>query len=128
MPFPKVYDEVKKTLCLIRRVKYGDSPKNGSEVLSQFATPDNLQKYGTSASIQGGKLFYDVIIEDTYENCIFASTKSIELILEYTNQRERFFILDSTFRITPAGVWQQVVALHISFGLKVNNLTKSWPF
>lgn len=120
MPYPKVFDEFRKTLSNIRKFKYGKSPTNGLEVLSEFEKPHVSEQYGVSLLAEHGPFFYDVIITDNFENCIFASSKSIELVLHNTNEVERFFVLDGTFRITPNGIWQQVLILHISFGHKVS--------
>lgn len=103
MPYPKVFDEFRKTLSNIRKSKYGKSPKNGLEVMTEFEKPHVREQYGFSLLTDHGRFLYDVIVTDTFENCIFASSKSIELILQHTIETERFFILDGTFRITPDG-------------------------
>lgn len=104
----------------IRSLRYGKSPTNGLEVIAEFEKSHISENYGFSLLQDHGPFLYDVEITDDFENCIFASSKSIELILEHTAESERFFILDGTFRITPSGVWQQVLILHINFGLKVS--------
>lgn len=126
-PYPKVYAEFKKTLSNLRAQKFGNAPTNGTEVLEQieinslsgfqYALPEDEEE-------ELGKLFYDVQITDKFDNCIFASSKSLSLIKENTNEKDRFFVLDGTFRITPKGVWQQVLILHINFGLKVRIFVK----
>lgn len=118
--YPKVFDEFKKTLSNIRKLKYGKSPTNGNEVLLEFQKENVRNNYGFSLLQDHGPFFNDVIITDRFENCIFSSAKSIALILENTVESERFFILDGTFSITAKGVWQQTLILHINFGIKVS--------
>lgn len=103
-------------------MKYGKSPTNGQEeeVLLEFQKENVRQDYGFSLLQDHGLFFNDVIITDKFDNCIFSSAKSIALIMENTVESERFFILDGTFRITPKGVWQQTLILHINFGIKVS--------
>lgn len=118
-PYPKVFDEFKKTLGNCRKQRFGKSPTNGVEVLAEFEKQSVSEAYGFSLLQDHGQFFNDVVIEDNFENCIFSSSKSIDLILQNTTEAERFFIVDGTFRITPKGVWQQVLILHINFGIKV---------
>lgn len=118
--YPRTFNEFKKTLTNIRSQKYGKSPTNGREVLLEFQKESVRNEYGYSLLQDHGPFFNDVIINDKFENCIFSSRKSIDLILENTLESERFFILDGTFRITAKGVWQQTLILHINFGIKVS--------
>lgn len=122
-PYPKVFSEFKKTLSNLRSQKYGNAPCNGKEVLEQIERDFDLG-YSLLRNNDGEllKLLDDVVITDTFENCIFSSSKSISLIKEFTEETTRFFILDGTFRITPKGVWQQILILHVNFGLKVSKV------
>lgn len=117
--FPKTFDEVKKTLQNIRKVKYGNAPINGQQILEAFQQQQIRENLGYSILEDHGPLFNDVIISDKFENCIFSSAKSIQLIIQNIPESKRFFILDGTFYITPKGVWQQVVVLHANFQSKV---------
>lgn len=118
-PYPKVFDEFKKTLSNIRKTKYGQSPTNASKISAEFEKQHISESYGFSLLQDHGPFYNDVIITNNFEICFFSSSKSIELILQNTPEAERFFVLDGTFRITPKGVWQQVLILHINFGFKV---------
>lgn len=123
-PYPKVFREFKKTLGNYRKQKYGKAPTNGEEVLREFEKDAVRTDYGYSVLFEKGPLFNDVVIEDNFEYCVFSSWKSIALVLEYLPELMRFFILDATFRITPKGVWQQVLILHINFGMKVSKTNR----
>lgn len=125
-PYPKVFHEFKKTLGNFRKLKYGKAPTNGIEVLTEFEKEAVLQDYGFSLLQEHGPIFNGVVVRDNFENCIFSSAKSIDLILENTTESERFFIVDGTFRITPKGVWKQVLILHINFGFKVSKFTMKY--
>lgn len=120
-PYPKVYDEFKKTLSNIRKAKYGKSPTNGEEILLEFENEFIQKEYGFSLLQEHGDFLNDVVITDDFEYCIFSSAKSIALVLENIPVSQRFFILDGTFRITAKGVWEQTLILHINYGLKVSS-------
>lgn len=110
---------MKKTLQNIRKTKYGKAPINGREILSAFQNENTLNQLGFSLLKDRGPLFNDVVITKHFENCIFSSAETINLVLKNIPESERFFILDATFRITPKGEWQQVLILHVNFGIKV---------
>lgn len=132
MAFPKNFSEVKRTLQDCRKKKYGKAPTNCREILAEFQKPDIFEQLGLSRHHQRGIFFNTVQITDSYENCIFSSSKSISLILENTKEEDRFFLLDGTFRVTPRGNFQQVLILHFQFGIKVifihNNNNKITPY
>lgn len=118
-PYPKVFDEVKKTISNFRKNRFGKNPLNGAEVLAAFEREQVMNDYGFSLLQDHGRFFDNVVITDEFETVIFKSAKSIALILENVPESERFFTLDATFRITPKGVWQQVLILHANYGKKV---------
>lgn len=64
-------------------------------------------------------LFNEIQIEKNFSNCIFSSQSSIALVNKYTEPHERFFVMDGTFRITPHGIFNQVLVIYVRFGLKV---------
>lgn len=123
-PYPKVFDEIKRILRIYRNNKCGKSPTNGLEILAQFENEEIFAQLGYSKlkdeNDEKIPLFNDVVITRSFENCIFSSRTSISLIVEYVKEEDRFFILDGTFRITPKGVWKQVLFLHVNFGMKVS--------
>lgn len=98
---------------------YGKAPTNGVEVLAEFEKESVSELYAFSSLQDHGTFFNDVIITNNFENVIFSSSKSIDLILQNTTEAQRFFVVDGTFRITPNGIWQQVLILHVNFGIKV---------
>lgn len=102
--FCQIRHEFKKTLSNCRTQRYGKAPTNGNEVSAEFEKQHVSDAYAFSLLQDRGPFFNDVDIKDTFENCIFSSSKSIQLILENTKEDERFFIIDGTFRITPNGV------------------------
>lgn len=120
-PYPKVYDEIRKTLGTIRNLRFGKAPVNGKEVLEEFKKDAVMNGFGFSLLQDHGRLLNDVIVSKQFEYCVFSSAKSIALILANTQESERFFILDGTFRITPKGVWVQTLILQINYGFKVSN-------
>lgn len=119
-PYPKVFDEVRKTLSNSRAQRYGKAPTNGDEVIDEFKKEHVSDAYAFSLLQDHGPFLNDVIITDAFENIIFSSSKSIQLILQNTKEEDRFFIVDGTFRITPNGIWTQVLIVHINFGIKVS--------
>lgn len=120
--FPKNYDECKKNLYNIRKNRYGRAPTNGNEVIAEFKKEFICNHLGYSLAKNPAPFFNDVIVENGFENCFFSSANSIELVLSNIPESQRFFIVDGTFQITPKGVWQQVLMLHINFGVKVSQI------
>lgn len=122
-PYPKLFSEFKKTLSNLRAQKYGSAPTNGKEIRNSIERNSLTElEYSLLRDEEGKlhKLLNEVVITDKFENCIFSSAKTLSLIKEYTEVEQRFFILDGTFRITPKGIWQQILILQINFGLKVD--------
>lgn len=66
-----------------------------------------------------GILFNTVQIQKNFSNAIFSSAKSIQLIKDNIGENDRFFLMDGTFRITPRGIFQQVLIIYAQFGVKV---------
>lgn len=105
-----------------KKKRNGKPPTTGEEIRLEFLKPNIMDDLGHSKHRERGRFFNDVLIESEYTNCIFSSAKSISLILENVPEKERFFLMDGTFRITPQGVFQQVLILQAQFGIKVNYL------
>lgn len=120
--YPKTFDEVSKTLSTIRKMKYGKNPTNGTEILEEFQKEHISKQLGFSLLKDGAQFFNGAVITDKFENCFFSSRKCIDLIIENVSEAKRFFILDGTFRITPKGIWQQVLILHGAYKLKVRQI------
>lgn len=118
-PFPKKYESVEKTLRELRRSKYGKSPKSVHEIADAFENEYVMEGLGKSLYGERERLFNTMQIEQNFSNCIFSSPSSIALIKKYIDTNERFFIMDGTFRITPHGVFTQVLVIYVRFELKV---------
>lgn len=117
--YPQEFAEVKRTLEDCRKKKYGKAPMNGEEILLEFQKENVFEDLGKSKHRERGIFFNEVQISNEYTNCIFSSSKSISLILDNVRQEDRFFLMDGTFRITPRGIFQQVLIIHVQFGIKV---------
>lgn len=118
-PFPSNFESVERTLRDLRKSKYGRSPVTPEEIAIEFQKDNVLRDLGTSLQRDKGPLYNATQIGDNYSNCIFSSAKSISLVKDHLEVRERFFMMDGTFRITPRGVFQQVLVIYIHFGSKV---------
>lgn len=118
-PFPKNYENVEKTLRDLRRTKYGKSPSTAQEIQDAFKTEFVKEGLGKSLYGKRGALFNHIQIENNFSNCIFSSPSSIALIKKCMDTQERFFVMDGTFRITPNGIFNQVLVIYVRFGLKV---------
>lgn len=103
----------------LRKSKYGKPPVSPEDIALEFEKADVLRDLGTSLERDKGPLYNATQIEKNYSNCIFSSAKSISLIKEHLEVHERFFLMDATFRITPRGIFQQVLVIYIRFGSKV---------
>lgn len=118
-PFPRNFESYEKTLSGQRKKKFGKSPTTPSEIESEFSKSEILEMLGTSLYREKGRLYNGIQIEDDYCNCFFSSSKAISLVKENLELDERFFIMDATFRVTPHGIFQQLLILYIQFGIKV---------
>lgn len=118
-PFPSNFESVERTLRTRRKSKYGKPPVSPEEIAFEFEKADVLRDLGTSIQRDKGQLYNTTQIKDDYSNCIFSSAKSISLVKEHLEVNERFFLMDATFRITPRGVFQQVLVIYIQFQSKV---------
>lgn len=77
------------------------------------------ENLGCSLIKDAGPIYNGAVVTNDFDYCVFSSPKSISLILENVPQSERFFIIDGTFRITPKGVWQQTLIVHVMYKSKV---------
>lgn len=113
MAFPKAFSEVKRTLENCREQKYGKAPTNCEEIQREFEKNNIFEELGRSKNRDRGIFFNTVQIGDTFENCIFSSPKSIALInRNIPNPKERFFLMDATFRVTPRSNFSQLLIIH----------------
>lgn len=119
-PYPQSFESIERTLRNYRKTKYGKSPNTPQEIEAEFQKQDVFRDLGLSKFRERGLLFNKICIEKDYCNCIFSSEKSIALVKENLEVDERFFIMDGTFRITPRGAFQQVLIIHIQFGIRVS--------
>lgn len=117
-PFPKTFNEVKRTLENCRKQKYGKPPTNCEEILREFQREEIFESLGRSRHKERGVFFNTVQIGADFENCIFSSAKSIALIEENIDIKDRFFVMDATFRVTPRGKFKQLLILHAKLGKK----------
>lgn len=116
-PFPKNFENFEKTLRDLQRCRFGtDSVEGVKEAHEKPSIMEGLERsfYG-----ERGPLFNEIRIHKEYSNCIFSSPHSIKLIKKYMDVHERFFLMDGTFRITPKGVFKQVLVIYVRFGIKV---------
>lgn len=116
--FPQTFDEVRKTIENYRKNKYGKSPTTPKEIAEAFEKEVIMTNLGKSLHFERDDFFNGIIIEENFCNCIFSSSKSIELIKNIP-EKDRFFLMDGTFRITPHGTFEQVLILHAQYGTKV---------
>lgn len=119
-PFPSNFEKYERTLRDLRKTRFGKSPNTPHEIEKEFKKPDVLNSLGRSLYHESGLIYNGIQIEHNFSNCIFSSPHCISLVKKNLNTNERFFLMDATFRITPRGVYEQVLILHIKFGLKVS--------
>lgn len=93
------------------------------DIKAAFANPTVMDGLGRSLyDKKHHPLFNEIQIHTNYANCIFSSAASIELMKKYLDVKERFFLMDGTFRITPNGIFNQVLILYIRIGTKVRTI------
>lgn len=110
---------MRRTMEDWRKAKYGKAPKNAKEIADVFKKTDIFETLGKSLYRGRGTFYNCSQITENYENCIFSSPRSIQLIKENVDEKDRFFFMDATFSITPRGSFQQVLIIYAQFGPKV---------
>lgn len=121
-PFPRNFDTYERTLRDLRKTRYGKSPSTPHEIEEEFRKPEILNSLGTSLFKESGAIYNGIQLEDGYSNTIFSSPHSIELVKKHLKTNERFYLMDATFNITPRGMFQQVLIIHIKYGIKVRSI------
>lgn len=92
---------------------------SAEEIEHVFDKPEIMQGLGTSLFHEKAPIYNGIQITDKFTNCIFSSSKSISLIRSNMETHERFYLMDGTFRITPRGIFNQLLVIYVQFGLKV---------
>lgn len=113
------YQQYERTIRDRRHKFIGKSPTTPQEIELEFAKDKVMKDLGTSSHREKGVLYNGIQINENYCNCFFSSAKSIKLVKENLEPSERFFIMDATFRVTPHSTFEQVLIIHIQFGIKV---------
>lgn len=102
-----------------RKAKYGKAPSNAQQLDDKFKDRNIFEALGKSLYRDCGVLYNCSQITENYANCIFSSSKSIDLIKKNVEEKDRFFLMDATFSVTPRGEFQQVLIIYAQFGPKV---------
>lgn len=102
-----------------RKAKYGKAPTNAQQLNEKFQDQNIFEALGKSLYRDRGIFYNCSQITESYSNCIFSSSKSIQLIKENVEEKDRFFLMDATFSVTPRGEFQQVLIIYAQFGPKV---------
>lgn len=118
-PFPHNFEYYERTLRDLRKTKFARSPKTAIEIENEFQKESVMNELGFSLCQEKGLLYNGIDIGEEYCNCFFSSAKSISLVKENIDRNERFFLMDGTFRVTPNGIFQQLLVLYIQYGIKV---------
>lgn len=119
-PYPKTFDEVRKTMRNWRSSRYEKYPRTADEIEEAFKKPRILEDLGTSTHRSKQTLFNVFQRGANHENLIFSSAESIRLIKESTEVEDRLFLMDATFKITPNSIFKQVLIIYCQFGIKVS--------
>lgn len=106
-----------RTLRDIRKKRFPKSPTTPQEIEIGFSKPEIMNDLGQS--IVGGRICNGTQIADSYSNVIFSSPKAIRLIKRHLKPKDRFHLMDATLSIAPRGTYQQVLILHVKYGIKV---------
>lgn len=88
------------------------------EIQREFEKTHVFDALGLSRHHERGIFFNTAQTGDGFENCIFSSPKSISLIKENVDIKDRFFLMDATFRVSPRGIFNQLLVIHVQFGKK----------
>lgn len=114
------YESYERTIRDKRSKHVGKSPTTPEEIKREFEKEKVMNRLGTSLHNEKGALYNGIQIEENYCNCFFSSSKSILLVKKDMEAHERFFVMDATFRVTPHSTFEQLLIIHIRFGIKVH--------
>lgn len=121
-PFPIGFNKISKTLSNWKKEKYDTSPQNCDEIKKAFENPATLKDLGTSLHHEHGLILNHVHQQKEFSYCVLSSPKSIQIMNDESEEEERFYLIDGTFRITPmCSTFKQVLIIHGQFGLKVRS-------
>lgn len=115
-------------MTILRLSKYSKTPRTAEEIETAFSTPNIFEDLGRSKHHSKGVLFNTIQINKNFVNCIFSSERSIDLIKEHVEEKDRVFVMDATFKVTPNSIFQQVLIIYVKYGIKVRNLSFSILF
>lgn len=107
------YDKIRPTLNIIKNNKHPKLPKSFEETRKILNTTSNVKKYGYS-KIESSRLYIDTIVEEKFAFMVFASYVVIDKIKQYIEPKERFYLVDGTFKIVPR-LWKQLIVIAIQF-------------
>lgn len=95
-----------------RKNKYPKIPKCPSDIVLAFDNLDTYQKF--AFNLRKTKPFYiDTIEVGAGAFSIFVSYEVIDLIKRYIEPKDRNYLMDGTFAVTPKGLFYQLLIIHI---------------
>lgn len=116
------FKKASKAMYVARQKAFPKSPKNVDEIIEAFTNNEyirtnfGLTKRGGGDDDEPEKnpktaFFKGAIESKEYSACFFASDDIIEAIKNTSVNSERLLYADATFKITPIGIFKQVLVL-----------------
>lgn len=107
------FKRVESVLHKARRASLPKTAKSVQEIVEAFQNSYVHKTYAfTDRKEESQTLFYKGAFEqDGYSFCFFASEDITQAIVQNVNESERKMYVDGTFKITPMGVFKQVLIL-----------------
>lgn len=106
------FNEVSRTMYKARNKSLPKAPKTVEDIQEAFKLDFVMEKYGTTQRTKEHEKrpFFKHAYEcEEYAFCVFASDDVINAITENVPENKRRIYADGTFKITPYGIFKQIL-------------------
>lgn len=115
------FSAVRRNLYRIRAQTMPNAPKTPKEIVAAYQNDVIMKEYGmtvASGGVESAAFYRNVVSENAFAYCIFASPTIIEKIAALPIEN-RHYLMDATFRVVPYGDFNQLLVVHATFMEKV---------
>lgn len=108
------YRKMERNLRRLKNRPYPKLPKNAEEIGAAFKEPEILEEFGFN--LRGNERFYvNTTTNSSSSFTIFASKNVMNMIRDHIPPKERRYLLDATFDVTPLGSYYQLLIIYIEY-------------
>lgn len=109
------YHNIERNLRRLKNMAYPVRPITSEDIIAAYKDPAISTEFGFN--LRGTNPFYvdTKIAESGSSFTLFASFPIIEMIEKHIPTKDRKYLIDGTFDITPFGDYYQVLIIHIEY-------------